>query len=1559
MDLEFSDFEEALEALRDFEIESHSQFVTYRKTKHFNTSHFPDDLRRSRIWFSGNSNVTGPLAANTPFIVIGSWDLACIHGDKRKGRQQTNTLTDHNYKNRRKKRQETKKQGCPCKVIMQEVLAFEVQQEPTSRKRRQNLSKAIKAGKHEESKRRLFILRQRNQHSNHISGEISGVTRNISKDVSKKIHELASSGVTQVPCVQRELRIHVKRLPLKKRPSTFNQQYFPSNKTVYNHIQLAIAKNRYSTEEQENVSKHLAYLCKNEKPPGTFQYHFQAHSQEEEKKFLIVLQTTWQQELLAQFGNCLVIDSTFNTTKFNIPLYELVVHTNTGYTPIGIIITEDETEEQIAEGLSILKSWNAGWSPSVSVTDCDIAQSNALSKVFPDCSQFLCKFHIIQAWKRWLSRGENKLTGEKDAVLEHLKSIADSATKDDYHNNVQNLMDTNMWNENEHFQNYINNSWLSIAKKWVRAFRPLDEDIVVSTTNGVEVHHRILKAILNTNGCRTVQSLVDVLIKNYFEEMLKRYVTKNVQPLKTSKVYNDSVPRFLIEKTPPFMEHCLSRLADATLIDPSMVRRISESLFNVTSSSDPSKTYAVDLTAPHCECFDFQKHFMPCKHVLAVFTMYKSSSDVCNHYMNSKYFNINQRFLDWINNKDVEALASASYVKQKKARDEDDNNCSDVFIATEEIPSLALRKTNASLNKLKNFINNTNSEEAIKECNVRVTEIYSTLERKYGFPSSFSKMKSRSGNNGKLQVPSSFLKTKVKNRRRLQNRRKVHSISKRNLRRESKREGIVESHFTGEEDKAFKEVQMTFCEEDEEILIEECVQAAETICKDKEKIAPMEGLQESETICKDKEELASKKGLQEAETFCMDKERIALKESLQKAETVCMDKEEITPKEGLQEAETVCMDKEKITPKEGLQEAETVCMDEEEITPKEGLQEAEQTVCMDKEEITPKEGLQEAETVCMDVEEITPKEGLQEAETVCMDEEEITLKEGLQEAERFCKDKEEITPKEGLQKTDNPFDTYELTMQFDEAMESDIESYSPITERELNTFFEKVPFNPSFQIPLPDYVEINPYNPHLLRMKVRENKLSEDEIPDSVKNYKPKRKIKLSSYKETETVCKDKEEIVPEEVLQEVEDPIIPDIEEIWKNHRGSPSLMAIVGPYKLYGTSFDSLRSGMEVTDEIIDAYLQSLIDAGNHNVSYISCVVAGKLLLQPSVCALMTSLSLDAYEQIFCPYNNNGHWEMFVVMPKEKTIKYIDPLGELTKKGCNILRSWKTFINRRFSAGLESTGPSKWKLETIQHSKQMDSVSCGVFIMKFAELLIQGKPLFFNSRHVDTIRKDIAAILLGSCGNVTNNCRSCGQNYRLQHKWIQCNSCQWWHHFQCADVSRSYDEASDDSFYFICKTCRGLDTQPCTSQAREPPMKKKKTNQDDSHGRKDNLLQHEQKVSTELTREPFVVCKLSNLVKLCAGCRERFEKPLRCPKDIGIRHREMDSFFDRKEGRMREVFNNKYYHVSANCIQARNPLFTKSSICVPPDLKLTQEHLAHFKCHGVDLTSLLHRKI
>jgi len=71
------------------------------------------------------------------------------------------------------------------------------------------------------------------------------------------------------------------------------------------------------------------------------------------------------------------------------------------------------------------------------------------------------------------------------------------------------------------------------------------------------------------------------------------------------------------------------------------------------------------------------------------------------------------------------------------------------------------------------------------------------------------------------------------------------------------------------------------------------------------------------------------------------------------------------------------------------------------------------------------------------------------------------------------------------------------------------------------------------------------------------------------------------------------------------------------------------------------------------------------------------------------------------------------------------------------------------------------------------------------------------------------------------------------------------------------------------------------------------------------------------------------------------------------------MDSFFDIKLKSIRSGFQNKFYHISANCIKARNTDFVKSSVCIPPNITLSGEHLVYFKKFGVDLAAFCQQKI
>ena len=61
--------------------------------------------------------------------------------------------------------------------------------------------------------------------------------------------------------------------------------------------------------------------------------------------------------VLTRFGNTVIlIDATYKSTKYSIPLFFLCVKTNVSYTVVAEFIIQSETSEHILEALSMLKS---------------------------------------------------------------------------------------------------------------------------------------------------------------------------------------------------------------------------------------------------------------------------------------------------------------------------------------------------------------------------------------------------------------------------------------------------------------------------------------------------------------------------------------------------------------------------------------------------------------------------------------------------------------------------------------------------------------------------------------------------------------------------------------------------------------------------------------------------------------------------------------------------------------------------------------------------------------------------------------------------------------------------------------------------------------------------------------------------------------------------------------------------------------------------------------------------------------------------------------------------
>ena len=124
----------------------------------------------------------------------------------------------------------------------------------------------------------------------------------------------------------------------------------------------------------------------------------------------------------------------------------------------------------------------------------------------------------------------------------------------------------------------------------------------------------------------------------------------NVRCLDTVRRYDSSVPCFLRNRPPFFQSHCLRRISASTTPTPSGSIVESESgMFTVASSNTANSSYVVRLHSetnsdvPSCECRDWSRHCLPCKHMLAVI-MRQSGTDGWDslpcRYRNLPQFNL-------------------------------------------------------------------------------------------------------------------------------------------------------------------------------------------------------------------------------------------------------------------------------------------------------------------------------------------------------------------------------------------------------------------------------------------------------------------------------------------------------------------------------------------------------------------------------------------------------------------------------------------------------------------------------------------------------------------------------------------------------------------------------------------------------------------------------------------------------------------------------------------------------------------------------------------------------
>ena len=380
---------------------------------------------------------------NTPFRMVSKKTLDCQFGH-------------HYYKEKilkpsRLQLQGTRKLGCPAHINIFEYEVFTDYKASFS-----DLSKKSKMKQKKEKMEALKMALSCNQKVNfirkwfvslpcndahektHPTGVASAIAQKVNPLIANKIEDFVKEGMTDPTEVQRALKSFVKSCVLDSAPHPLDRAYYPTLDDIRNHIYRAKRALQLSKFDQQN----LALLIKEwETTQPSTSHYFRPYKRNgsdnqqcldasstsvQGSEFLWVHQEQWQKDILVRYGNQIsLMDATYRTTKYDLPLFFICVKTNCNYMVVAEFIIGSESVEAIVEPLKILQEWNPSWSPQYFITDYSDAEIAALEEVFDGVVVYICDFHREQAWTRWVHERKHGLSRcDADLLLEMLRDCA-------------------------------------------------------------------------------------------------------------------------------------------------------------------------------------------------------------------------------------------------------------------------------------------------------------------------------------------------------------------------------------------------------------------------------------------------------------------------------------------------------------------------------------------------------------------------------------------------------------------------------------------------------------------------------------------------------------------------------------------------------------------------------------------------------------------------------------------------------------------------------------------------------------------------------------------------------------------------------------------------------------------------------------------------------------------------------------------------------------------------------------------------------------------------------
>lgn len=203
-------------------------------------------------------------------------------------------------------------------------------------------------------------------------------------------------------------------------------------------------------------------------------------------------------EFTRKFSDVLLLDCTYKTNRYRMPLLNVVGMTNVGSTYFSgccFMAAEKQSDYEWALGCFSRFMFTDHVKPKVFFTDNESALLNASKTVFPDTHVLLCQWHVNKNLTKNLKAGFTK--DEWDQLMGCWWNVIESATEEDFEFRWNTLRED--YFDQRHVITYLQTTWLPHKEKLVRAWTDKLTHFGNIATSRVEGAHAVLKKMLQVS----------------------------------------------------------------------------------------------------------------------------------------------------------------------------------------------------------------------------------------------------------------------------------------------------------------------------------------------------------------------------------------------------------------------------------------------------------------------------------------------------------------------------------------------------------------------------------------------------------------------------------------------------------------------------------------------------------------------------------------------------------------------------------------------------------------------------------------------------------------------------------------------------------------------------------------------------------------------------------------------------------------------------------------------------------------------------------------------------